>query len=447
MGFLDRILAERDKKRNPLGDAIITPGDTSWGHDDSQYSPPKYGDYIVTSNEVYSAISLRARLMSGLSLCLYSGYGSSKTTVENGPVVDLLHKVNPFWTLRRLLRMDEMAMGLWGESFWIIEKGKNGAPSEIWWAKPDQMRVVPHPSGYISGYIYRPLSGGQELFFAPDEVIWFRYPNPLDEFSALSPLSAARLAADTGSAMMKSNQNLFAQGLQIAGLITPDGNGVTYSAEQAEDLEKQLKSKFSGAGNAHRWAVLRFDAQFKQMSVTPKDAEFIEGLNVTFRQVCNAYGIPSPLLNDMEHATLSNAREYERILWTNALKPDAEFKASEIEEQLLPMFRGGADHCQFDFSAVSSLQESATEAWDRERQAIEVGSLTINEWRESKGMPPVAWGDEWWAPTNKAPVSDLESAPQAPAEQYPPTPDGPVGHSIDRLLSAFTPATNGKRLS
>ena len=28
-----------------------------------------------------------------------------------------------------------------------------------------------------------------------------------------------------------------------------------------------------------------------------KDAEFIQGLNLTLRQVCNAYGVPAPLLN------------------------------------------------------------------------------------------------------------------------------------------------------
>lgn len=415
MGIVDRVFVERGRKRNPLGSGIITPGSAVFGHDDSTFSPTEYGDYIATSNEVYSAISLRARLMSGLNLCMYSGYGSSRKTIEAGPEFDLFRKVNPYWTLRRLLRMDEMAMGLWGESFWIIEK-QNGKPKEIWWAKPDRMKVVPHPSGYLAGYLYEPISGGQPIPFKPDEVIWFRYPNPLDEFSALSPLAAARLAADTSSAMMKSNRNLFTQGLQMGGIIVPDTSNVAFSQQQAEDLEKMLESRFTGADKAHRWGVLRFEAQFRAMAVTPKDAEFTAGLNLTLRQVCNAYGVPAPLLNDMEHATLSNAREYERILWTNSLRPDAEFKASEIEEQLLPMFGGRADHCEFDFSSVASLQESATDAWDRERQAIEVGALTINEWRESKGFPPVEWGDVYWAQVNRTPVD-------GPEIDQPPTPD------------------------
>jgi hypothetical protein len=57
--------------------------------------------------------------------------------------------------------------------------------------------------------------------------------------------------------------------------------------------------------------------------------------------------------------------------------------------------------------------------WTRERQQIDGGSLLINEWRKSKGMPSVPWGDVWWAPVNKAPVDG---------------PDGPV---------AANQATNG----
>lgn len=411
MAILDNIRRERaliEKKRNPLGGALVTSTDVNFGHDDSLFSPPEYGDYIATSNDIYSIISLRARLMSGLTFKLFAGKTSTKTLLSDGPAVELFNKVNPFWTLRRLLRMDEMAMGLWGESFWVIEKNVRGVPTAIWWVRPDRMRVVPSATGYITGYLYTPSQGGQEIAFSADEVIWFRYPNPLDEFSALSPLAAARLAADTSSAMMNSNKNLFSQGLQLGGVISPNSSNLAFSKEQAEDLEKHLERRFTGSDKAHKWAVMRFEAKFSPLNLTPKDAEFVAGLNVTLRQACNAYGVPSPLLNDLEHATLANAREFERILWDHALVPDAAFKASEIEEQLLPMFRGSVDHCEFDFSGVTALQESATEAWSRERQAIEVGALTINEWRESKGKPPVAWGDVYWAQVNRTPVDGPE---------------------------------------
>jgi HK97 family phage portal protein len=426
VGLLEELQQERARRTSPalawpVGKAAV-PFDGELGHDDSRFSPEMYGDYLVTSNEVFSAVMLRARLMAGLELVLYKGRPEEKARVDAGPARELLDHINPFWTWRRLARMDELCMGLWGETVWAVERDGAGIPREVWWLKPSQVAPVVHPTKYLEGWIYQPTVAEAPIVFRADEVVWFRYPNPLDEFSALAPLAAARLAADTGRSMMASNAKLFEQGLQLGGLIVPDTDKVMFSPDQARELEGDLERRFKGVDRAHKWAVLRYEAQFRALGVSPKDAEFIDGLGVTLRQVCNAYGIPAPLLNDMEHATLSNAREYERLLWAHALVPDSEERAAEVAEQLLPMFgRGrlasaaGADHAAFDYTRVPALQEAASAVWDRERQAMDSGALTINEWRKRQGLPEVAWGDVWWAPVNKQAVDSPDTPRPEPA--------------------------------
>lgn len=418
----------------PVGVGSLTSSDTLRGHDDEQFSPESYGNYLATSNEIYSAAMLRARLMSSVSLKLYDRDGPEKREITDGPEYRLLRHVNPFWTRRRLAQMDELSMCLWGESAWALQPGRDGNPGEIWWLKPTRLKPVPHETKYLAGYLYYPASGGEPIPFAPSEIVWFRYANPLDEFSAMSPLAAARLAADTASAMMKSNRNLFTQGMQMGGVVTPDTNKVQFTPEQTEDLAKMLDRRFRGVDKAHRWAVLRYEAKFQSMQVSPKDAEFVEGLNLTLRQVANAYGIPAPLLNEMSHATLSNAREYERILWTHALVPDAQLRAEEIVEQFLPRFRTRTTWAEFDFSGVAALQESETEQWSREAEQIRVGGITVNEWRKRHGLPPVDWGDVWWAPVNQSAVTSSDSTPEG--DTSPTTLTEPAASA---LLSAFTP--------
>lgn len=414
MGLLERIQAARAPRSWPVGAGAVPPFEEFHGHDVAEYSPEEYGNYVVTSNEIFAAATLRARLMSGLNLQLFRGRGTARTEVLHGPAVELLGRVNPYWSPRRLERMDELSMCLWGQSFWAIEKDGAGLPQEIWWMKPSRVRPVPHETGYISEFLYEPLHGGPVISFRPDEVVWFRYPNPLDEFAPLSPVAASRLAADTASSMMKANRNLFTNGLMPGGVVVPTGDKVTFTSEQARDLAAMLERRFKGVDKAHRWQVLRFDAQLKEMGVTPKDAEFLGGLNLTLRQVANAYGIPVPLLNDLEHATLSNVRDLQTIMWSHTLKPDSQLRASEITEQFLPMFRrrGGPEAAEYDYTKVEALQEATTEVWARERQAIEVGRYTINEIRAKNGEPPLPWGDVWWAPVNKSAVLDADSRPQ-----------------------------------
>jgi len=454
MDLLERIRARRrgeHKHAWPVGKGELIAPDLAYGHDQSEFSPEEYGEYAATSNDIYSIVAFRARLLSKPRLRFYRGSESEKLEDTAHPAVSQYRKVNPFWTSARLERMDEFSMGLWGQTAWALEPGRRGQPGEIWWLKPSRLKPITHETKYIQQYAYHSVSG-EIIKFDPDEIVWFRYPNPIDEFSPLSPLAAARLAADTSEAMMKSNNKLFKQGMQIAGVVVPATKDVTFSEPQATELEKALEKRMSGADKAHRWAVLRYDAQFRQMAITPKDAEFVSGLNLTFRQACRAYGIPSPLLNDLEHATLSNAREFERMAWDNTLVSDANFRAAEITEQYLPRFKGGPDHCEYDFTQVSALQESATESWTREAQALDRGALTINEWRKGKGMAPVTWGDTPYMPVNKAPLRpdgslDLpEPAKKLPDDEVnPSTPKDALSHLEARrfIADAFGTRING----
>lgn len=422
MGILDKMKEYRERSFAPGIAGIPGLGTSFFGYDNPSYKDPEtYGDFLATSNEIFACATLRARLMSSLTLDCFHGRGQTKRLAETSPAVDLLRTVNPFWTQKRLARMDELSMCIWGESFWAIER-EGSTPTEIWWLKASNVRPVIDENDYIVQYVYEPMLGGKPLEFNADEIVWFRYPNPLDEFSPLSPVAAARLAAENASSMMKSNKGLFANGLQLGGLITP-ADKVTFTQDQADDLELALSRRFKGVDKAHKWAVLRYEANLIGMNVTPKDAEFLGGLKMTLKQVANAYGIPVPLLNEMEGATLTNSREYQSILWTNALKPDAELRAEEIEEQFLRLFKRDVDHCAYDFTSVEALQEAKSEAWTRERQAIDIGRYTINEIRARNGEPPVPWGDVWWAPVNKFAVSDEESEPPTATSQ--PDPNDP----------------------
>lgn len=413
--MLDRILTRTAAPQAltrawPVGQADVLGWETSWGHEDRRFSPDELqAERYATANDVYSIITSRSRLLSGLELKFYKGHDSKKKSIEDGRPVELYQYVNDFWTPNRLARMDEMAMCIWGQTFWALEPPSKDHPlGEIWWLKAANVTPAPHPEEYLSGYWYQSIRG-ERIFFKADEIVWFRYPNPLDEFAPLSPLVAAKLAADTGQAMMTANQQLFDQGMQIAGLVTPANPEITFTEDQADDLELHLKKRFTGPKNAHRWAVLRYEAQFKQMSMTPKDAEFVSGLNMTFRQVARAFGMQPTLHGDLEQASPGDTDALERIEWARTLRPDADLKAAEIREQYLPRFaadKRAPDYCEYDYESVPALQEAEGAVWEREAGWLDRGLLTINEWRDRRGMGAVKWGEAPWLPLNKAQYID-----------------------------------------
>lgn len=369
---------------------------------DESWSPSKYGDYIATSSDIYIAANYRAKTLSSVPLKLYKGVGTKKTEVESGTLYEILQKVNPYWTARRLIQMSEMSLCLWGSAFWFMDRGQGGRgePKEIWWARPDRVKVIPHPTEYISHFEYQ-TAGGQTIPFKREETVWFRYPNPIDEYSGLAPLAAARIAADTSSAAMRSNAMMFNNGLQLAGFVSPK-MGEQWTQEQAEQIEESLKRRFQGANKAHRWAVLKRETQFMPLSISAKDAEYLGALEWSFETVCRVYGLSPDLLGGK--TTFSNSAEARLALWEDTMKPECGFFSDEITEQLLPLFPGQADIAEFDFGSVEVLQEAEAAKWSRWKEQIEKGAKTVNEYREAIGDDPLVWGDDWWATASLVPI-------------------------------------------
>lgn len=396
---------------------VTGPADVAWGESvfgvGNEWSPGKYGDYLATSNAVYACVTLRATNLAGLPLKLYRVTATGEhDEITAHPALELLTRVNPYWTFGRLVSMTEQSLSVWGQAFWFLSRGgRGGRPQEIWWARPDRVKVVPHPAEYISHFEYE--TNGETIRFERDETVWFRYPNPIDQYAGLSPLAAARLAADTNSAAMRSNYNIFRNGVMASSLIAPKP-GQNLTEEQAKSLTTQMNRRFAGIDNAHKVGVLRFDVDVKQLNMTPHDAEFLGALKWTLEDVCRAYGVPVDKIGG--ERTYQNVEEADRAFWADTMKPEAAFLAEEITEQLLPLFGGQNIIARFDLSGIDVLHEAESARWEREAGQLDRGAITINEWRDDRGLDPVPWGDVVWLPSTHMPID----SPEKPAPVLPP---------------------------
>jgi len=422
MRMIDRLSAAY--RAFVLGPAVVPSWAVSSAFGQVASDDVNYGDYVVTSNAVYTCVTLRAELLASLPLRLYRVTQSGQQTeITGGDLGTLLASPNPWWTQSRLLSMTEMSLGLWGKAFWFLERGASGKgrARAIYWARGDCVTVVPDATGYVREFVYRPTWGAAELHFSPAETLWLRYPNPLDEFDGLSPMRAARLAADTASAAMKSNKAIFDNGMQPGGFILPPA-GQTWTREQAEQLEQSLSQRFRGQDKRHRWAVLRTELNMQPAPVSPKDAEFLGAMGWALEDVCRAYKVPLDLIGGQR--TYENVNAAMKALWTQCILPEADFIASEITLQLLPIF-GGVDLAEFDHSKIDVLQEDRSEIVQQMQTLHAMGvplNALLSEFQPTllpdSGAYP--WGDVWWAPVSVMPAGATPPAlPAAETEQVP----------------------------
>lgn len=408
MGALARFDNWLARAFNP-GAVAVDQSSRYFGVDSEQWSPQEYGQYIATSNAVYTVVKKRATYLSSLPFVLARLKADGEANpVTKGAAWELTHKVNPYWTWRRLVEMTEMSLCLWGVAFWFLERGGNGGiPRELYWARPDRVKVIPHPTRYVDRFEYHPSSGQEPIRFKPSEAIWLRYPNPLDEYSGLSPLAAARLAADTQGAAMKQNYSLFKNGVSIGGLVTPNNGHM--QPEAAREIKEQLQHRAKGVANAHRWLVLLHDAKFQPMTLSPRDAEFVGLHRLTLEDICRPYGVPLDLVGGQR--TYANYEEAVKAMWTETIIPEGGFIADEITEQLLPMFTGSerVDVVEFDHSGVEVLQQDEEARWRIAEGKLRAGVLTQNEYRSEHKQDPVPWGEKvWWGSVALVPIESAE---------------------------------------
>lgn len=322
------------------------------------------------------------------------------------------------------MQMTELSLNIWGESFWVMTKNSRGIPIELWWAKPDRMRIVPHPDNYIEGYIYE--WNGERIPFTADEVVWLRYPNPLDEYTGLSPISSARLGIETGVSALRSNANIFKNGVQLAGVLSPMDKDATWQREQVDALREMLDKRFRGVDKAHRIAILGQSAMFSPMSISPKDAQFMELMTWTRQDIAMVFQVPPELIGDHTHATYSNINQAYKGFWTDCLVPQANMYSSEITEQLIKHFPG-VDSCVLDYSNVTALQQDANEISEQAMRWWQMGvplnkilhELAPNLLPEQGGKYP--WGElpNGTEPTQPEPEPQPETRSLAVIKQIP----------------------------
>ena len=358
------------------------------------WNRPEYGEYYATSTPVYAAIRVRADALTRPPVVVYR-----RTSTESGeqrlpvgpehPAQQLLQRVNRWYTSADLWRATEIYLNLWGSAYWMLDRDAAGN-RELWPLRPDRMSIVPDRDDYIRGFVYH--GRGRMVALTPDEVVWFRYFNPLEEYAGLSPVAPARLAVDMGRDGLRFNRNFLRNSAQPDFVIL--ANEQLTDGEVA-DFYSRWESRFRGPDNAHRPAIASFVRDIKTLGLSHREMDFIQGLRWSLEEVSRAFGVPRPLLSDLERATFSNVNAAERFFWRNTMVPEMTFLAGQVTRQLFPLLGYPGLEVEFDLSSIEALAEDENARAARESQLLDRGVLTINEVRRSRGLPDVPWGDQW----------------------------------------------------
>jgi len=370
---------------------------------------------FIQNSVVFACIKEISEAAAGVSWLLYerTGEGGLKEIVDH-PLLRLIERPNPLQGKFEFIESTMAHLYLSGNAY--IEcvgasasKPNGGVkPRELYTLRPDRMRVLPHPVNLIAGYEYH--VGSETVRFTPDRLLHLKLFHPLDDWYGLSPVQVAALAIDKMNSGDRWNAALLNNSAVPSGALVSKER---LTETQFDRLKSEMRDQMQGIKNAREPLLLEQDLEWKELAISPRDMDWVEGLKLSALQIAQVYNMPPELIG-LTPATYQNRREARKALYTEVVCPALNRFRDALNTWLTPRF-GENLLLDFDKDRIEALSEDQDALWNR---AGSSPFLTLNEKRRMVGFDDLPGGD-----TLKGPASQ-------PARRKAKTRPGPGGKTL-----------------
>ncbi len=371
---------------------------------------------------------------------VYRRRKGSDQVVTDHPLAEMLNptsgKFNDWCTAYSGKQATFAFMGCVGTGYWLKDAEFRSRPTEFRVLRPDWIQPVPGKDRPVLYYLWGPPGSQEKQRIAAEDIVPFRYWNPLSDIFGQSPLLASRKNLVLQLYMMAFNEDFFANGAVLGGVVG-------FKQAQGRDFMKQQKEVFNdehrGLGNQFKWRFVSGVEQIVELGKNFKDLQFNEGLTATERAVLRSLGVPPVICGYAEEQSYATAHEQKAEFYEGTIQPLCQLADGEVNLHVAPLF--GRDlYVRSDFSNVEALLPKMEVASNAAGSAFNNGVITVGEYRQwikSRRVPDLQTTERdklYQNEIEQARGEDPSSAPDggsdpAPAASY----RSPVEQLIDQV--------------
>ena len=251
--------------------------------------------------------------------------------------------------------------------------------------------------------------------FDEDEIIHIKGLTTNNPKKGVSVLTYARLVLDIASAGDGETYNRFVNGGNVRGLITNDSSVRGFGEYQDAELSKTASSIDGKFRTGERIVSLPGQVEFKQLSLSSTDMQFLESRKFTVRDICRFFGVPPSFVFDDTSNNYKSAEMASVDFLSNTLDPLLKKIETELQRKLFTPSQYGRRKIQFDRRGLYACDLNSRVKY--QAATIAAGIYTVNEWRREENKPTVEGGDKVLVSANLKGIDDLGTGPAAaPAE-------------------------------
>jgi HK97 family phage portal protein len=170
-------------------------------------------------------------------------------------------------------------------------------PKELYILRPDRINIIAGKNLYPLSYRYK--IDNKETDFpvnqlnGQSEILHIKNYNPTNDWYGLSQVEPAAYSIDQHNEASKWNQSILQNGAKPCGalIVKNEGENNNLTDEQFLRLKEQLNEEFSGSNNAGKPLLLEGGLDWKEISLSPKEMDFLEMKHSTARDIALSFGV------------------------------------------------------------------------------------------------------------------------------------------------------------
>ncbi|MBO9524702.1 MAG: phage portal protein [Sphingobium yanoikuyae] len=257
---------------------------------------------------------------------------------------------------------------LHGNGYVQVIAGADGMPAELFALRPERVSVEADARGWPAAYLYR--VGESVTRLSPEDgagrtsLLHIRALHPLDDHYGLGCVGAAAGAVAIHNAATVWNKALLDNAARPSGaMVYAPGDGSVLSPEQFERVRREMEAAFSGAANAGRPMLLEGGLDWRAMSLSPAEMDFVGLKAAAAREIALAFGVPPMLMGLPGDNSYANYREANKALWRQTILPLVGKIGAGLAQGLQGWWPGLS--LAPDLDAVPALSDERAALWER----------------------------------------------------------------------------------